>query len=228
MNPNQGQEEFQYSGAPQPPVGVPAEPVTPVAQPQPQAPTEHPLPPVDPQPQPEAAPEQPATQPSPEQLPETSELSDTDMVQWQASEFVDHQKNPAWFVLLFVGALVLCALMFLLTRSILSTVVVGVAIIAFGMVANQKPRTLTYSLLGGSIKIGDKSYSYDDFRSFSLVRDGALWSMILQPNKRFMPPLTMYFAPDDGERIFDALAAHLPHEDRQLDSVDRLMRRIRF
>jgi hypothetical protein len=150
------------------------------------------------------------------------------LMQWKASEFIDHQKNLAWFLPLILGGGILSGAIFLLTRDILSTVVLLLGILTFGVYARQKPRTLTYSLSGTTISIGEKTYSYDDFRSFSIVQDGALFSVMLQPIKRFLPPLTIYFAPDDGEKIFDTLASHLPHEEREQDPVERLMRKIRF
>lgn len=149
-------------------------------------------------------------------------------LQWKASEFIEHQKNMGWFVMLAVAATVVAGLVFIITRDVLSTVVVVIAATAFGVFGHQKPRTLTYSLLPTSLKIDSKEYAYDDFRSFSLMQDGALYSIFLQPTKRFMPPLSIYFAPQDGEKIFDTLAQHLPHEERSTDPIERLMRKIRF
>lgn len=150
------------------------------------------------------------------------------LVQWQASEFIDHQKNASWFLPLIAGGAVLCAVMFFITKDIFSTIVVFLACVAFGFYANQKPRTLTYTLLPTTFKIGQRSYSYDDFRTFSIMQDGPLYSIFLQPLKRLMPPLTIYFDPQDGEKIFDILASHIPHEDRVQDPIDRFMRKIRF
>ncbi|MBP9738236.1 hypothetical protein KBD20_00960 [Candidatus Saccharibacteria bacterium] len=152
----------------------------------------------------------------------------TETIQWQASEFVDHEKNNSWFVILAVGAFFMCGLVYLITRSVFSTFVVLVAVLAFGVTAKQKPRTMQYSLLPTGIQVGDKRYRYNDFRSFSLTREGALWSISLIPIKRFMPLLTIYFDPNDGEKIFDVLASQMPHEERKLDTVDQLMKRIRF
>lgn len=149
-------------------------------------------------------------------------------MQWEASEFIDHQKNFSWFLPLIIGGGVLSFGVFFATKDILSTVVLLLGVITFGIYARQKPRTLKYSLSGTTIEIGEKSYSYDDFRSFSIMQDGALFSIVLQPIKRFLPPLTIYFAPDDGEKIFDTLASHLPHEERKQDPVESLMRKIRF
>lgn len=166
-------------------------------------------------------------QQQPTQQPQTLKPSGG-TIEWQASEFVDHEKNNNWFVLLGVATVVACGVIYLLSRSIFSVVVILFAAAAFGVTANQKPRTMRYALLSNEVQIGDRRYKYDDFRSFSLMREGALWSVVLQPTKRFMPLITIYFDPNDGEKIFDILASQMTHEERKLDAVDQLMRRIRF
>lgn len=169
-----------------------------------------------------SAPAAPMQQPIPQQA------SQSPLMQWKASEFIDHQKSTGWFMPLIVVSILISAVIYFFTRDILATVVVILGCVAFGTFAGQKPRTLTYTLLPTSIKIGPKTYSYDDFRAFSIIQEGALFSIFLQPIKRFMPPLTIYFDPDDGEKIFDTLASHLPHVEREQDPIDRFMRRIRF
>lgn len=150
------------------------------------------------------------------------------IVQWQASEFIDHQKTAQWFLPLIIGVLTLGALMYLITRNILSTVVVVLGGATFLVFAKQKPRTLSYALTASGITIGQKKFLYDDFRTFSIVQEGAIFSVFLEPIKRFMPPLSIYFDPNDGEKIFDILAQHIPHQQREVDPVEKLMRRIRF
>jgi hypothetical protein len=48
------------------------------------------------------------------------------------------------------------------------------------------------------------------------------------PLKRFMPPLTVYLAPEMEEQIVDFLAQLLPFERHRQDAVDGLLKRIRF
>jgi hypothetical protein len=43
-----------------------------------------------------------------------------------------------------------------------------------------------------------------------------------------MPPISAYFAPKDEERITKILGNYLPYEERKLDNVERLSRRLRF
>lgn len=159
---------------------------------------------------------------------ESKDVPEFSPVRWQASEFIDHEKNGNWFLLLILAAIGVSGLTYLLSGSIFSTVVVMVAALAFAVTANQKPRTLQYSLQPTGIKVGEKQYRYDDFSSFSVLREGALWSIVLKPTKRFMPNLNIYFDPQDGEKIFDILATQMPHDQHQPDAVDRFMSRIRF
>ncbi len=154
-------------------------------------------------------------------------LSD-ESIQWEASEFIDHEKDNNWFLFLGLGAVAMCVVVYFVSRSIFSTVVVALAALAFGITANQKPRTMKYTLSPHEIKVGEKRYRYDDFKAFSIIQEGALWSIILQPTKRFMPSLTIYFDHNDGDKIFDTLAAQMPSQEKTLDSVDRFMKRIRF
>lgn len=150
------------------------------------------------------------------------------LVEWKASEFIDHQKNASWFLPLIGGAIVICVGIYFITRDILATLVLLFGGVAFGLYARQKPRTLTYGLGDSSITVDKRTYSYDEFRTFSIIQEGALYSIYLQPIKRFMPPLSIYFPPEEGEKIFDTLASHLPHQERTQDPIERLMRKIRF
>lgn len=150
------------------------------------------------------------------------------IVEWKASEFIDHQKSTGWFLPLIIVALLASAAVYFLTRDILAVAVLLLGSITFAIYAQQKPRTLAYSLFPQGIKVGEKSYSYDDFKTFSIIQEEALFSVFLQPIKRFVPPITIYFDPQDGEKIFDILASHLPHVEREQDPIERLMRRIRF
>ncbi len=48
------------------------------------------------------------------------------------------------------------------------------------------------------------------------------------PLKKLMLPVAAYFGPGDEERIMDIIGQHLPYEERQMDPIDRLSRKLRF
>jgi hypothetical protein len=149
-------------------------------------------------------------------------------VSWTASEFIAHEKSGGWYALLVLGAAVVTALVYVLTKDKISTAVVLLAAIAFGIFAARKPRTQQYSLTGQGLQIGQKFYGFQDFKTFSVSEEGAIASIVFAPMKRFMPPLTIYVAPDIEERVVDFLSAYLPFEEHKADAVDSMLKRIRF
>jgi len=172
----------------------------------------------------------PTAQPTEQGLaPDTSQLEIPHVhLSWEASEYIHHTKSPLWFVGYAVIMLVLLAVAFFLTHAWTFVILVVVMAIAMGVFATRPPRTLHYTLTETEVQIEKSVYHYSDFRSFGIVNDGALYSIVLIPTKRFMPAVNIYFAEEDGEKIVDILGARLPLEDHHLDLVDYLMRRLRF
>jgi hypothetical protein len=149
-------------------------------------------------------------------------------IRWSASEFISHQKTSSWYVVFGMGAGVLTFLVIYITSSIMSGLVVAMASVALAVFAARKPETKQYELNDSGIMIGGNAYPYEQFKSFSVVEEGALESIWLRPLKRYMPTMVIYFAPEDEQRIVDMLENFLPEETRALDTIDKISRRIRF
>jgi hypothetical protein len=147
---------------------------------------------------------------------------------WTASEFISHEKSSRWYGGLILAAILAAGLIYLFTKDIISASFVLIAALFFGIMAARKPRELQYSLHGNSLKIGQKNYTLDQFRSFAVIDEGAIPSIVFMPLKRFSPLITIYYAPDDEHKIIDILADRLPFEERDQDPLDRFMHRIRF
>ncbi len=149
-------------------------------------------------------------------------------VSWTASEFIAHHKTAGWYAVLAAVTIVIAGLLSLLTHAIISGVVIAVGGIAMASFAGRKPRQLDYQLDESSLSISGRSYPLSSFRSYAVVPEGALISIIFMPLKRFAPITTVYFAPEDEEQIFTILSVQLPFEDYSHDFIDNLMHRIRF
>lgn len=149
-------------------------------------------------------------------------------ISWTASEFIAHDKSAGWYGMLALGTLILTAIIYLLTKDEVTAAVVILVAVVFGIVAGRKPRELEYKVDSIGVHIAHKTYDYDSFRSFAIVQEGAIESIWFMPLKRFMPIISIYFDPKDGDKIVDILSAYLPVEDHGLDPVDRLMHRLRF
>lgn len=153
---------------------------------------------------------------------------DSQSLSWTASEFVHHEKSVGWYLSLVIIAVLIAAGVFLLTRDIVSVVVVIVAAGVLAFYASHQPRQLEYTADQNGIQIGHKFRSYDEFKSFSVVPEGAFSSIVFMPLKRFAPATTIYYPPEDEDKILAILSNQLPYEEPRRDAVDNLMRRIRF
>jgi hypothetical protein len=149
-------------------------------------------------------------------------------ITWTASEFIAHDKTGGWYGLLAVGAVVTAVVVWFITKDLVSPIVIVVAALMFGVYAKRKPRELSYHLDGHGLTIGDKYYDFGLFRSFSVVPEGGITSITFMPLKRFAPPITIYYDPNDQDTITKLLSGQLPFERRKQDPIDRLMWRIRF
>lgn len=152
-----------------------------------------------------------------------------DTIRWTASEYIAHQKTTAWYVGLAVATIALLAVVFFVTSGdIISMVSIGLAAVVFGMYAGRKPKTQEYTVGPRGVGIGAKMYSYDRLRSFAVVSEGAFSNITFMPLKRFMSLVSIYYDPQDEDRILAALSLYLPMEERRKDAIDRLTSRIKF
>ena len=151
-----------------------------------------------------------------------------DEVEWTASEFIDHTKGAGWYSVLGLVGFLIAAGVYVVTRDIFSVVVIGVLAAVIGVSASRPPRVMTYRLNRSGLIIGKKVHPYGEFKSFSVIDEGAFASISFTPLKRFMPPVNIYFSPEDEQRIIEVLARHLPMQPASHDIFDVVMRQIRF
>jgi len=153
-------------------------------------------------------------------------LPDTPSVQWTASEFVAHEKSPLWYLSLIGIGAVLAIFSQLVVHDFITTVAIVLVTILFVFAASHKPRTLPYHIDGTGITIGDKTYSYAQFKSFGIVQEGAFSNITLVPLKRFGQPLSIYYPPEEEDKIVEVLSAYMPVSQVKLDFIDKLLKSI--
>lgn len=149
-------------------------------------------------------------------------------VSWTASEYIDHTRGASWYLLLIIVTAAIAAVVYLFTKDIFATVLIAIVGIVVWVFSLKKPSQMTYELSDSGLKAGDKFYPYHHFKSFAVIREGSLNSVYLIPLKRLMPPLSVYFESADEKSILETIGGHLPYEQRGLDGIERLTRRLRF
>ncbi len=148
-------------------------------------------------------------------------------ITWEAEEYIPHEKNNWWFVGLIAITLVLVGVAILLKQwTFLVVIVLGA--LALLIYAVRAPRIIRYTLSDKGLAEGDKQYSFDEFKSFGVMREEGHFAIVLTPRKRFSPRLTVYFPGAQGEMIVDVFGARLPMEEVKLDFFDKLIKFLRI
>lgn len=151
-----------------------------------------------------------------------------DGIRWTAPEFVSHEKSFSWYFLLFLFALALSAIIYLLIKDIVLICVIFVAAFLLGFYGARKPKNIGYALDNQGITIGRRRFAYSNFKNFSLTQEGTLYSAVLVPLRRFGTSASLYFDIAVEKEVLDLLSVYLPVEPHRLSMIDDLMRRINF
>lgn len=154
---------------------------------------------------------------------------DNPPVTWEAHEYITLDKNGLWYIvfgILIVGFVALDVLFFHIWTLSALVIVIAIAIIVY---SRRPVRVIQYALsVKQGLYIGERLYNFDDFKAFGLIRDGEHHSIMLIPNKRFAPGVSVYFPEESGEKIVDILGSRLPMENLKLDVIDVIVRRLRL
>lgn len=155
-------------------------------------------------------------------------MHDSNVLQWQASEYVEHQKSPSWFLGLWASAAALLVVAIFIMREYTFAALIVVMAAAIAIWAKRSAREMHYQLDSSALTVNGKRFTLDSFRAFGVLQEDAIYYAVLLPNKRFSPGVNVYFTHDLGERIVDMLGAALPMEDVKPDVIDNLSRRLNF
>lgn len=149
-------------------------------------------------------------------------------VRWQATEYIQREKDGLWFVAFVIVTLGLMAVAIFLIRSVTFAILIPVMATALLTYTHRPPRLLSYTLSGKGLHVNDHLYSFAEFKAFGVIHDGGEYSIMLVPIKRFRPGVTVYFPEEVGEALVDMLGTRLPMRELHLDVVDKIIRKLRI
>jgi hypothetical protein len=153
---------------------------------------------------------------------------DTALLRWEGTEYIHQDRNVLWYVGVAAVSAILVAVALLVFRSITFAILVPVMSVALIIYVRRPPATLHYILSRKGLHVDDRLFSYNQFKSFGVVRHDRHHSVVLVPRKRFQIGQTIYFPEEIGEQLVDMLAARLPMKEVKPDFIDRLLERLRL
>jgi hypothetical protein len=156
------------------------------------------------------------------------EIPDIQPIQWQAPEYLQERRSPWWFIAFWIVVIMLLAVAAFIMRSWSFAVLVPAMAAALMIYSHRPPQMLSYVLSTKGIYINEKLHPMSEFRSFGVMKDEQLPSLMLIPVKRFRPSLTVHFPQEAGEAIVDMLGQHIPMQELKYDALDKIVRKLRI
>ncbi len=153
---------------------------------------------------------------------------DTTSFSWVAPEYVYKQKSSKWYIYLALISIVILIFLFLLTKEIVTSLLVIILASIFGYYAARKPKDIDFSIDNNSIDINHKNNSFESFKSYSYIEDEGIVSISFMPVRRFSPILPIYVKVKDAKLVIDLLSQKLPYNKPKDDIIDNFFRRINF
>ena len=173
-------------------------------------------------------------QESPDQPDTTNDMTADDLpddeilIRWQALEYMQHQHEPIWYIGFGATVLILIAVAIFVFKSPTFAVLVPVMAVALALYVRRPPATIDYTVSRKGIHVNDRLYTFDQFKSFSVVRQETTNHVVLIPRKRFQLGQNIYFPTEIGEKLVDMLAARLPMKEASPDIIDKLLAKLRL
>ena len=161
-----------------------------------------------------------------EPVEQISAVPEVQPIQWQAPEYVQERRSPWWFIGFWIVTILLMVVAIFLIRSVTFAILIPAMAAALMIYSHRPPRMLNYVLSSKGVYINEKLHPLTEFKSFGIMREEALPSLMLLPVQRFRPGLTVHFPAEVGESIVDMLGSRIPMQEITLDVFDRIIRKL--
>jgi len=127
-----------------------------------------------------------------------------------------------------VVTLVLALFGYFVIHDMVAVVAIILIAIIFGIMATHKPRVLSYHIGPEGVTVGNRTFTFAEFKHFGVIHEEAFSNITLIPTGRFAPTLSIYYPPEQEEQIVGVLSQYMPFAPVQYDGLDRFLRRIRL
>ncbi len=153
---------------------------------------------------------------------------DLEIANWRAQNIITGDKGKSWYLVFAAVLVVLLVVSWLIQSWSFALLIIVSAVAILVVLSGKNVRQISYSLSGRGFYIDGELHNYTDFRSFGILKENNVFSIVFLPKKRFSPSVSIYFPEENGEQIVDILGSILPMETIKLDFIDRIVRKLKL
>ena len=151
-------------------------------------------------------------------------LEDIDWVSLDKSS----SKKFSWYLIFIVSTIALGGLIYLITRDLITAIVIvfcGITLLVYSI---KKPRSVNYKLTDSSLYVSGKAFKISNFKSFSINNHGLEKAISLVPMKRFYPYLYINLNQEVSADVIQRLSQIIPIQKPSTDIFESFLRLIKL
>lgn len=133
-------------------------------------------------------------------------------ITWRGPESLYKRKNLLWYTHVSIGFVFMAGLL-VLFQSWLGLVIATLLFVLFLLRANDKPKTITYTLDNTGITAGDRVIAYSDVDHFAVDKGHYRPVVVLELSQTFSMPVTLIVKPELYEEVTETLAHYVPYRE---------------
>src|SRR3989344_6048446 len=148
-------------------------------------------------------------------------------ISWDTLEFEHHEKGPRWYItLVIIGIAMLLYALWM--RDVTQFLILFIILFATYLFARRKPRTITITLTGTGIEVGEVRYPFSRIKNFWFVYEPPHAKLLYLTTSDFLiADVPIELDKQDPNEIREFLIKYLPEDQEKKESfVDQLMRRL--
>lgn len=149
------------------------------------------------------------------------------IISWEAPEEINYQHNSSWYTTIIIIALVLIGIFIWMKQYTAVAVVVAIVLVLFSQ-AKTKTKIVRYTLTPEGINFKEKTYSFEQIKSFWISQGITYPKLTLEKPGRFSVPITIYLTKININELRSFLLQYLPEVQTQTtdyqESVSHFMK----
>ena len=148
-------------------------------------------------------------------------------VNFLAPEFVYYKKGAGWYFVIGIFSLATVAVAIWQSQWLLA-VVIFLSLLVFFQYSKKRPKSKKCHIGKDGIKVDQKIFPPNLFKSFSIVYDRPVSHLFLETSRRFYSSFWLHIKNKDLARVKKALLGVLPEKQAQERMIVRINRWLRF
>jgi len=143
---------------------------------------------------------------------------------WQAKEHEFYEKDNRWYLIVALLLVAVVGYSVYTNSPIMAITFILIGVTGY-ITLNKKPRIIDFAITEDGIVAGNKSYEFDEIKSFWIFYEpGAMKVISLHTKSKLMPLAAIPIGNEDPVKLRSILLEYIPEIKQNLSAVDKFER----